>query len=78
MRQYPLPPEHYEQPSSIDHAGNRTDKNMTIGILGAGIIAALILMGSMFLIQSGEEAQINQPSTQSLADDNNTAPKVQE
>ena len=78
MRQYPLPPEDYVKPSSIDHPGNRTDKATTIGIVGAGIIAALILIGSLFMIRPGEEAHINQPSTQSLADDNTTPQKVQE
>jgi hypothetical protein len=77
MRQYPLPPEEYERTSSIDPPGARTDKTMTIGILGAGIIAALVLIGSMFLIQSGEEAHINQPSTQSLANDNTSTNPAQ-
>jgi len=77
MRQYPLPRENDERTSSIDHPGNRTDKAMTIGIVLAGIVALLIIAGSVFN-QTSQVSQVNQPSTQSLADDNSTAPKVQE
>ena len=77
MRQYPLPRENDERTSLIDHPENRADKAMTIGIVLAGIVALLIVAGSVFN-QTSQESQVNQPSTQSLADGNSTAPKVQE
>ena len=42
---------------------------MTIGLTLAGIVAVLILVGAVFNQTSGEH-QVNQPSTQSMADDN--------
>ena len=78
MRQYPLPPEDYEKPSSIDHPGNRTDKAMTIGIVGAGIIAALILIGSLFM-NPARRGGSHKPAEHAVAADDNTTPqKVQE
>ena len=40
----------------------------------AGIVAVPIIAGSVFN-QAGQEHQVNQPSTQSLADDNTQRPK---
>jgi hypothetical protein len=66
-----------EFPSDHD-AASKSDKTMTIGLVLAGIVAALILVGSIFN-QTSQERQVNQPSTsQSMADDNTKAPKVQE
>jgi hypothetical protein len=45
---------------------------MTIGLTLAGIVVVLILVGSV-LNQTSEEHQVNQPSTQSMADDNTKA-----
>ena len=44
-------------------------KVMTIGLTLAGIVAVLIIVGAVFNQTSGEH-QVNQPSTQSMADDN--------
>jgi len=52
-----------EFPSDKDTA-TKSDKAMTIGL----IVAALILVGAVFNQTSGEH-QVNQPSTQSMADD---------
>ena len=53
-----------EFPSDKDTA-TKSDKAMTIGL----IVAVLILVGAVFNQTSGEH-QVNQPSTQSMADDN--------
>ena len=52
-----------EFPSDKDTA-TKSDKAMTIGL----IVAVLILVGAVFNQTSGEH-QVNQPSTQSMADD---------
>jgi hypothetical protein len=71
MRDYPLPPSDDERPpQGFGQQANRTDKALTVGILGAGIVAALLLIGSIFFSQSSEEPHANQPSTQSLAGGN--------
>ena len=57
-----------EFPSDQDTA-TKSDKVMTIGLTLAGIVAVLILVGAVFS-QTSEEHQVNQPSTQSMADDN--------
>ena len=57
-----------EFPSDQDTA-TKSDKVMTIGLTLAGIVAVLILVGAV-LNQTSEEHQVNQPSTQSMADDN--------
>ena len=57
-----------EFPSDQD-AATKSDKAMTIGLTLAGIVAVLILVGAV-LSQTSEEHQVNQPSTQSMADDN--------
>jgi hypothetical protein len=57
-----------EFPSAKDTA-TKSDKAMTIGLTLAGIVAVLILVGAVFNQTSGEH-QVNQPSTQSMADDN--------
>ena len=57
-----------EFPSDQDTA-TKSDKAMTIGLTLAGIVAVLILVGAVFNQTSGEH-QVNQPSTQSMADDN--------
>ena len=57
-----------EFPSDQD-AATKSDKAMTIGLTLAGIVAVLILVGAVFNQTSGEH-QVNQPSTQSMADDN--------
>ena len=57
-----------EFPSDQDTA-TKSDKVMTIGLTLAGIVAVLILVGAVFN-QTSEEHQVNQPSTQSMADDN--------
>ena len=57
-----------EFPSDKDTA-TKSDKTMTIGLTLAGIVAVLILVGAVFNRTSGEH-QANQPSTQSMADDN--------
>ena len=57
-----------EFPSDQDTA-TKSDKVMTIGLTLAGIVAVLILVGSV-LSQTSEQHQVNQPSTQSMADDN--------
>jgi hypothetical protein len=61
-----------EFPSDKD-AATKSDKAMTIGLTTlAGIVVVLILVGSV-LNQTSEEHQVNQPSTQSMADDNTKA-----
>ena len=60
-----------EFPSDKD-AATKSDKAMTIGLTLAGIVVVLILVGSV-LNQTSEEHQVNQPSTQSMADDNTKA-----
>jgi hypothetical protein len=57
-----------EFPSDKD-AATKTDKAMTIGLVLAGIVAILILVGSVFN-QTSEEHHVNQASTQQLGDDN--------
>ena len=57
-----------EFPSDKDTA-TKSDKTITIGLTLAGIVAVLILVGAVFNQTSGEH-QVNQPSTQSMADDN--------
>jgi uncharacterized membrane protein affecting hemolysin expression len=42
----------------------KSDKAMTIGLVLAGIVVALILAGSVFN-QTSQEHQVNQPSTES-------------
>jgi hypothetical protein len=60
-----------EFPSDQD-AATKSDKAMTIGLVLAGIVAVLILVGCV-LGQTSEEHQVNQPSTSSMADDNTKA-----
>ena len=51
-----------------------TGNALTIGIVLAGIVAALILVGSVFLQseQKGVDVTINQPSTESPTTGDNT------
>jgi hypothetical protein len=72
MREYPLPPKDDERRFG---QFENTDKALTIGILGA--VAALLLIDSIFFNQSSEEAHTNQPSTQSLADGDNSTTRAQ-
>jgi hypothetical protein len=65
-----------EFPSDKD-AATKSDKAMTIGLVLAGVVAVLILVGSVFN-QTSQDRQVNQPSTQSMADDNTKTHKVQE
>ena len=56
---------HHARISLRQDTATKSDKAMTIGL----IVAVLILVGAVFNQTSGEH-QVNQPSTQSMADDN--------
>lgn len=62
---------------SDEEATIKSDKTMTMGLVLAAIVVGLILVGSLSKITS-QEHPVNQPSTQSMADDSSKAPKVQE